>query len=105
MYRFMFELLTDPLGLPVNDLWEYAILAVIGMIAFAFGWELSPGCMFGAIIHWSARLVAFVVLWAVAYALLAVVQWVIAHLILVCGIVAITMIVILAASATRHYLL
>lgn len=104
MYSFIFDLLTDPLGLPVKDLWEYAILAVIGIAAFAVGWEVSPGGMFGALIHWVARLLAFFVLWAVAYVLLAAVQWVIAHLVLVCGtiIMAVAVIVILSVSRPRH---
>lgn len=105
MYSFIFDLLPDPLGLPVNDLWEYGILAVIGILAFAIGWEVSPGGVFGSIIHWFARLLAFFVLWAVAYVLLAAVQWVIAHLVLVCGtiIMAVAVIVIASITGPHHY--
>lgn len=105
MNSLIFELLTDPLGLPVNDLWEYGILAVLGIVAFAVVWEVSTGGVFGAIMHWVARILAFFVLWAVAYVLLAAVQWVIAHLVLVCCtiIMAVAVIVIVSITGPHHY--
>lgn len=103
MYHFIFELLTDPLGLPVNDLWEYAVLAVIGILTFGVGWQVPSSRMFGYMIHWVARLLAFFVLWAVAYILLAALQWVIAHLMLVCGTVIMAVAVIIIASITGSH--
>ena len=35
MFKFIFEILTDPLGLPIEWYWEYLILAVIGAAAYA----------------------------------------------------------------------
>ena len=32
IFKFMFERLTDPLGLPINALYEYIILAVIEIV-------------------------------------------------------------------------
>ena len=83
MYSLIFDILTDPLGLPINDLWEFAILAVIGKIAFSIGWEASPGGIFGAIIHWIVRLLAFFALWAITYAVIVAVQWLIANWLMV----------------------
>ena len=103
MYHFILALLTDPLGLPVNDLWEYGILAVIGLAAFAFGWEASPGGLLGTLIHFVGRLLAFFVLWAAAYVLLAAVQWIIAHLVLVCGTIVMAVAVIVIASVTKPH--
>ena len=79
MFKLIFELLTDPLGLPINALWEYFILLIIGAISFSVGWEVSPGGRFGSIIHWSVRLIAFFVLWAITYGVISGFQWVIAH--------------------------
>lgn len=79
MYKLIFSLLTDPLGLPINDLWEYLILLIIGKIAFSVGWEVSTGGRFGSEIHWLARLIVFYVLWAITYGIIAVCQWIIAH--------------------------
>ena len=36
MFKFVFELLTDPLGLPIDWIYEYIILCVIGVIACRF---------------------------------------------------------------------
>ena len=96
MYRFMFSLLTDPLGLPIHALWEYGILSAIGAVAFVVGWQVSPGGDFGAVIHWGARLLTFLVLWAVAYALIAIVQWAILHWLLAVTVLAMLVIVIFA---------
>lgn len=75
MYKFLFELFTDPLPLPINPLYEYIILAVIGFIAYKVAWEASPGGTFGSEIHWSVRILVFVVLWAIAYAVIMAIQW------------------------------
>lgn len=74
MYKFLFELFTDPLSLPINPLYEYIILAIIGALAFKIAWEVSPGGTFGSEIHWSVRLIAFVVLWAIADFIIIAVQ-------------------------------
>lgn len=79
IYSLIFDLLTDPLGLPIHPLWEYVILLVIGEIAFRIAWEASPGGFGGSTIHWFVRIIAFAVMWAVTYAVIAVGQFVLAH--------------------------
>lgn len=83
MLKFLFGILTDPLGLPIDAIWEYLILAVIGAIAFVIAWNASSGGDFGSLIHWVVRLIAFVVLWAIVYGIIALVQWVFANWILI----------------------
>lgn len=100
MYRFLMEILTDPLGLPVRDLWEYAILAVLAMLAFGLGWQVSCRSLFGFVMHWVARLLAFLVLWVAMYALLAALQWVFAHLVLVCCTIIMAVAVMVITSVT-----
>lgn len=100
MYSFIFDIMKDPLGLPVHDIWEYAILAVLGILAFCVGWEVSFSGMVGFVMHWIARLLAFFVLWAAMYVLLAAVQWVIAHLVLLCGTIVMAVAVIVIVSVT-----
>lgn len=109
MYRFFTEIFTDPLGLPVADQWEYAILAVIALLAFGMGWRVSTGGLMGFVMHWVARLLVFFVLWVALYMLLAAAQWILAHLVLVCGtvIMAVAALVIAAVTGVRlerkHY--
>ena len=79
MLKFLFDLFTDPLGLPINAVWEYLILAVIGTIAFLVGWAVSKGGTFGSLVHWVVRLVVFVVLWAIVYGVIALLQWIFAN--------------------------
>jgi CHASE2 domain-containing sensor protein len=74
-----FDLLTDPLGLPINPIWEYVILLVIGEMAFRIAWDASPGGFGGSTIHWLVRIIVFAVIWAVTYAAIAIGQFVVAH--------------------------
>ena len=83
MLKLLFTLLTDPLGLPINALWEYVILAVIGEIAYRIAWEASPGGFGGSTIHWVVRAISFVIMWAVTYLAITVVKWIFAHWVLV----------------------
>ncbi len=101
MYKFLFELITNPLGLPINPIWEYVILLVLNEIAFQIAWNASPGGKWGSEIHWAVRLPMFIILWAVVYGIIAAVKWVCANWILIvaiiggiaviCGIVAIVL--------------
>ena len=111
IFSFIFDRLTDPLSLPIHPLWEYLILLIIGGIAYAVAYSIvgdmyssgsiSGGCL-GCLFHWIIRLLLFVVIWAVTYGAIVVVQWITAHwvivvsvlgaLILVAGVVAVIVI-------------
>ena len=86
MLKIIFELLTDPLGLPIGAIWEYLILAVIGAIAFVIAWEISPGGDLGSIIHWVVRFIIFIILWAIAYGIIALVQRIFTNWVLILSI-------------------
>lgn len=84
MFKFIFEILTDPLGLPIEWYWEYLILTVIGAVAYAVAYRcvgdmysggMIDGSTSGSFFHWLIRLILFVVLWAVTYGIIAVVKW------------------------------
>lgn len=92
VFGFLFDRLTDPLGLPINPLWEYLILAVLFGIAYVAAYTFV-GVLYrngdlhtrigGSAMHWAVRLTIFVVLWALTYAVIWVVQtlslyWIIA---------------------------
>lgn len=87
MAKFFFAIITEPLGLPLDWWWEYLILAIIGKIAFEIAWDASPGGLFGSEIHWSARTLAFIVLWGITYAAIAVVKWLVNNWVLVAVII------------------
>ena len=84
MFKFIFEILTDPLGLPIEWYWEYLILAGIGAVAYAVAYRCVgdmysggriDGSTSGSFFHWLIRLILFVALWAVTYRIIAVVKW------------------------------
>ena len=84
MFKFIFEILTDPLGLPIEWYWEYLILAVIGVVAYAVAYRcvgdmysggMIDGSTSGSFFHWLIRLILFVALWAVTYGIIAAVKW------------------------------
>ena len=79
MFKFLFEILTDPLGLPINALWEYLIIAIINVVAFKIAWDTSPGGTFGSAIHWTVRLIVFVIIWAITYGVIALAKWIFAN--------------------------
>lgn len=79
IFKFMFERLTDPLGLPINPLYEYAILGIIGLIAYVIAYikvgDMYHGGMIdgrtaGSFFHWIIRGFLFVVMWLIAYAVI-----------------------------------
>ena len=93
MLKFVFTILTDPLGLPINALWEYLILLVLNEIAYRIAWEASPGGFGGSAIHWAVRTISFVVMWAVTYGIITAVKWIFAHWVLVLSIIGIILLV------------
>ncbi len=103
LFSFVFDLATDPLGLPISALWEYVILAVINFLAYKIAWEVSPGGFGGSAIHWSVRLIVFVAIWAVTYAIISAVKFIIAHwVIFVCGVVTLAAICVAVAYWWNH---
>lgn len=87
MYKFIFTMLTDPLGLPISPLWEYLILVVLNEIAFHIAWDISPGGFGGSTIHWVVRLLTFALMWAVVYGVIAFVKWLCVNWLLVLAII------------------
>ena len=79
MLKLFYTLLTDPLGLPIEPLWEYVILFIVGEIVHEIAWSASPGGTFGSLIYWVTKLPAFVAIWAALYVIIVAVQFVIAH--------------------------
>ena len=76
IFKFLFERATDPLGLPINALYEYIILAVIDAIAYGIAYSkvgdmyhggLISGRTEGSFFHWLIRFILFVGLWLFTY--------------------------------------
>ena len=103
IFSFIFDMFTDPLTLPIDPLYEWIILGVIGIIAYAASFrivgdmydsESIGGSFLGSLFHWIIRFLIFVPVWFVVYWVIVIVQWIISHwcltLCIFCGVVAVT---------------
>lgn len=87
-FSCIFDIITDPLGLPIDWWKEWLILLVIGEIAYRVAFHIV-GDMYrskdittrtgGSFFHWLIRLIVFVVMWAVTYGVIWIGKLVIAH--------------------------
>ena len=114
MLKFIFNFLTEPLGLPIAWYWEYMILAGIGAIAYLLSYGIV-GIMYdngeiygreaGSFCHWVIRLICFVVLWAIAYGIIAFIKWICDNWIIVLsicgGLIALSSAVIITIKIVR----
>ena len=106
--KFIFDLLTSPLGLPIAWYWEYLIIWAISFIAYRVAFasvgklydsHIISGSFLGSLCHWLIRFVFFVAIWAIVYATIVAVNWVIANYILCLCILGGTTLVVLTTTA------
>lgn len=92
---FLFDRITNPLGLPIAWYWEWIILAVIELAAFAIAFRavgnlyadgMISGSTAGSVLHWIIRLIVFVVIWAITYFVIWLAKLIFAHWILIVSI-------------------
>lgn len=106
MFKFIFDLATEPLGLPIEWYYEWIILLVIGEIAYHVAYDKVgdlyhsgsiSGRSAGSFVHWIIRTIVFVAVWAVTYGVIWTGKFVMAHKIQVaigiCSIVAVVIVV------------
>lgn len=95
IFSFIFDKFTDPLTLPIEPLYEWAVLGVIGIIAYAASFRVVgdmydsgsiSGSFLGSLFHWIIRLLIFVPIWFVVYWVIVIAQWIIEHWVLALSI-------------------
>ena len=88
MFKFIFDLATEPLGLPIEWYYEWLILSVIGYIAYLIAYEkvcslyhgdFISGRAAGSFFHWIIRTIYFIVMWAITYGVIWIGKFVMAH--------------------------
>ncbi len=100
----LFDFMTMPFDLPVNPIISWVVMALIGIIAFRLAYKIageSASSSAGrSIVHWIARIVVFVILWALVCGAIYVYRflkeywyWVLAGVIIVAAIVAAILII------------
>lgn len=95
IFSFIFDMATDPLGLPVEWYWEWLILAVVGFAAYIIAYRTVgnlysdgwiDGSIAGSILHWIIRFIAFAFIWAATYGVIWFARFFIAHWVIIVSI-------------------
>lgn len=78
---FIFDILTDPLSLSLEPIYEYLVLSIIGIIAFKISYSLVGEIGFdnsgiNTVLHWTIRFAVFACLWAIVEFCIRVYLWV-----------------------------
>lgn len=85
LFSFIFDLLIDPLTLPIHPLYEWLILGVIGTIAYIASFRIVGdlydsgdihGSFLGSLFHWAIRFLIFIPVWFVVYWIIYFGQWI-----------------------------
>lgn len=111
MFKFIYEMVKDPLGLPIAWYYEWIILAAINWISYVFAYEkvgilyhgdFISGRMAGSFFHWLIRTLYFVIIWAITYIVIWGVKFVLSHKIEVCIGIGITIVVCVVGVLIWH---
>ena len=115
MFKFIFDLATEPLGLPIEWYYEWIVLLVIGEIAHRVAYDKVDvlyhngsisGRSAGSFFHWIIRTVVFGATWAITYGVIWIGKFVMAHKIQVtigiCSVVAVVIAVKLLVWAKER---
>lgn len=106
--KFFFDRITDPLGLPINALYEHIVILVISQLAFQCAYRFIgdlysgryiSGGKIGSILHWVVRALFYFVFWAITYGAIMVGKWIIANKYIFITAVGIVLVLIIAAYA------
>lgn len=111
---FLFDRLTEPLGLPIAWYWEWIILAIVAFAAYAIAFKsvgglyedsMVGGSATGSILRWLIRLIVFVVIWAITYFIIWLFKLVFTNWILIVtilgGVLVVSAIIYLIVRYTR----
>ena len=88
MFKNIFDLATEPLGLPIDWYYEWIILGVIGYVAYLIAYDkvgslyhgdFISGRAAGSFFHWIIRTIYFIVMWAITYGVIWTGKFVMAH--------------------------
>lgn len=76
--KILFDLLTDPLGLPINPFIEWIIMIVIGEIAYRIAFyivgESGASGTGASLAHWIIRFFVYAMIWAVIRAIIWIIR-------------------------------
>ena len=81
MKKFIFDLITSPLSLFGNPIYNYIAMAIIGIVAFKIAFEmvgeLGLSGELGSIVHWLIRLLVFALVWFICCVVISLIEFII----------------------------
>lgn len=107
MFKFIFDLATEPLGLPIEWYQEWIILGIIGVVAYFIAYDkvgdlyhshMISGRMLGSLLHWIIRAFCFIVMWAITYGVIWIGKFIIENKVLVGTIAGVVLLIIIAVK-------
>lgn len=102
MFKFIFDLATEPLGLPIEWYQEWIILGIIGVMVYEIAYKkvgnlyrshAISGRVAGSFFHWIIRAACFIGLWAITYGIIWIGKFAIENKVLVGVIVGIVFLI------------
>lgn len=86
MKRMLFELLVSPLSISDNYFVNYIVIALIGLIAFKVAFKIVGDIGvrggIGSLLHWTIRIITFVLIWGFCCLAISAVKFIIEHIVL-----------------------
>jgi len=79
MWKFLYNIITEPLGLPIDPVLEYIILLIIGEIVHEIAFFISSGGAFGGIIYWGTKLLSFLIIRGIVYGIVIAINFIIVN--------------------------
>ena len=112
LLKFLFEQVTDPLTLPIHPLLEWFVLWCINRLVYKCAYEMVgnlysagyfDGSIAGKLVHWFLRTICFIIVWGTVRTLIAVVQFILNHWIVVTiSVVLVSTAVTIGYVAIKH---
>ena len=112
IFSFIFDKFTDPLNLPIEPLYEWIILGMIGLVAYAASFRIVgdmydsgsiSGSFLGSLFHWIIRLFIFAPIWFVVYWVIVIAQWITTHWVLALSVLGGLIVLTVVIISIIHY--
>lgn len=88
LFRFCYEQITDPLGLPISPIAEYIIIYILHRIVYRLAFNMVgdlyrtnviDGRLIGSFLHWFLRGICFIAVWAIANGVIIIWRFVVKY--------------------------
>ncbi len=93
MFKLIFDLATEPLGLPIAWYYEWIILGIIetltyfiaySMVGDLYHTHIISGRTAGSFFHWVIKTFCFMAIWAITYGVICVGKFVVENKVVIC---------------------